>query len=104
LLKFLSRGGAGAQSLSPGTALVCGDEKFIGIVPLIIQPIRLRSVAIRVNTIIETTKKSLRFPVVGAEAVGHPETCQTRSTTASKIARACHHKNNINNHDRDLLL
>jgi HK97 family phage major capsid protein len=36
--------------------------------PLIIQPLRLRSVALRVSTVIETTRPSLRFPVVQSDA------------------------------------
>lgn len=36
--------------------------------PLIIQPLRLRSVALRMTTVIETMRPSLRFPVVDADA------------------------------------
>ena len=36
--------------------------------PLIIQPLRLRSVALRVSTVIESTRPSLRFPVVDSDA------------------------------------
>ncbi len=36
--------------------------------PLIIQPLRLRSVALRVSTVIETTRPSLRFPIVDTDA------------------------------------
>lgn len=36
--------------------------------PLIIQPLRLRSVALRTSTVIETTRPSLRFPVVELDA------------------------------------
>jgi HK97 family phage major capsid protein len=36
--------------------------------PLIIQPLRLRSVALRVSTVIETLRPSLRFPVVDSDA------------------------------------
>ena len=36
--------------------------------PLIIQPLRLRSVALRTSTVIETMRPSLRFPVVDVDA------------------------------------
>ena len=36
--------------------------------PLIIQPLRLRSVALRMTTVIETMRPSLRFPIVDADA------------------------------------
>ena len=36
--------------------------------PLVIQPLRLRSVALRVSTVIETLRPSLRFPIVDADA------------------------------------
>jgi HK97 family phage major capsid protein len=36
--------------------------------PLIIQPLRLRSVALRVSTVIETMRPSLRFPIVDTDA------------------------------------
>lgn len=36
--------------------------------PLIVQPLRLRSVALRVSTVIETLRPSLRFPVVDSDA------------------------------------
>ena len=36
--------------------------------PLIIQPLRLRSVALRTSTVIETTRPSLRFPIVELDA------------------------------------
>lgn len=36
--------------------------------PLIIQPLRLRSVALRVSTVIESMRPSLRFPVVQSDA------------------------------------
>src|SRR5277367_4439765 len=36
--------------------------------PLIIQPLRLRSVALRMTTVIESMRPSLRFPVVDSDA------------------------------------
>jgi HK97 family phage major capsid protein len=36
--------------------------------PLIIQPLRLHSVALRMTTVIETLRPSLRFPIVDADA------------------------------------
>jgi HK97 family phage major capsid protein len=36
--------------------------------PLVIQPLRLRSVALRVSTVIETMRPSLRFPIVESDA------------------------------------
>ena len=36
--------------------------------PLIIQPLRLRSVALRMTTVIQTLRPSLRFPIVDADA------------------------------------